>query len=115
MIKKILKLEGLAIFLAAIYFFYITDGTWLWFAILFLVPDLSMIGYLKDKRAGALLYNLGHNFFTAFVIIAFGLISNNEVIIHLGIILLAHVGIDRFFGFGLKYKENFKKTHFQKL
>lgn len=115
MVKNIVKLEGLAIFLAAIYFFYITEGAWLWFFVLFLVPDISMVGYLKDKRIGAILYNIVHNFFTAFLMIAFGLILKNLVLQHLGIILLAHVGFDRFFGYGLKYKDNFKSTHIQKL
>lgn len=115
MIKIILKLEGLAIFISSVYFFHLSDGTWMWFVVLFLAPDLSMIGYLKNKRVGAILYNLAHNFFTAFIMIAFALTINNEVILHLGIILLAHVGIDRFFGYGLKDQEDFKKTHMQKV
>lgn len=115
MVKIILKLEGLSIFIASLYFFYETRGTWLWFFILFLAPDLSMMGYLKGKRVGAILYNTAHNFFTSFLIITVGFLLNSEVTLHLGIILLAHVGIDRFFGYGLKYKEDFKITHLQKI
>jgi hypothetical protein len=31
------------------------------FLVLLFTPDISMIGYLKDKKLGAIFYNLGHN------------------------------------------------------
>ena len=34
--------------------------SWILFAILFLAPDLSMLGYLAGPRLGSALYNLGH-------------------------------------------------------
>jgi hypothetical protein len=54
MIVKILKFEGLVVFLACFYFYYRLDGSWLVFALLWLVPDISMAGYLKDKKTGAI-------------------------------------------------------------
>lgn len=115
MIRNIIRLEGLAVFIAAIYLFYLTKGTFLLFFILFLTPDISLLGYLKDKKVGALTYNFVHNYLVALILIAGGIFSHNNILLHFGIILLAHVAIDRFFGFGLKYTEDFKATHIQKL
>lgn len=115
-IRKTLQLEGLAIFLIAISFWGKMSGNWWLFLILFFTPDISMLGYLKDKKLGAMLYNLVHNFFLAFIILALGeAILNSQMVSLAGIILFAHVGLDRFLGFGLKYPTGFKSTHFQKL
>lgn len=43
MVKNIVRLEGLFIFLAAVYFFNIFSGNWILFLLLILVPDRSMI------------------------------------------------------------------------
>lgn len=74
-----------------------------------------MIGYLKDKRVGAITYNLGHNYILAAVIFLLGWCLNKNFPLGLGVIWAAHVGIDRFMGFGLKYFTNFKDTHLQKV
>lgn len=115
MVKYILKLEGLAILLFSLYFYYLTQGNWVLFILLLLVPDISMAGYLSSKKIGAITYNLMHNFFTGFGVVTLGFLFNQTLIQQLGMILLAHVGMDRFFGFGLKYWDDFKKTHLQKV
>jgi hypothetical protein len=115
MVSLILKLEGLAVFAAALYFYWQFGGNWILFVLLLLAPDISMIGYLKDKSLGATIYNLGHNLVLALGIIFVGIYLANNLIVALGLILTAHVGIDRFFGFGLKYPTNFKDTHLQRL
>jgi Domain of unknown function (DUF4260) len=116
MVKKILRLEGLAFFLLALFFYYQLKGNWLLFIVLLFTPDISMIGYLKDKKLGAILYNLMHNYILSIAILLIGaILLRNMTIILLGIILLAHVGLDRFLGFGLKYPSNFKDTHLQKV
>jgi hypothetical protein len=75
-----------------------------------------MVGYLKDKELGALLYNLVHNYALALLLTALGvLIANNNTVSLIGIILIAHVGLDRALGYGLKYSTNFKDTHIQKV
>jgi len=116
MVKNILRLEGLFFFLTALYFYQLLHGDWILFIILLFTPDISMIGYLKDKKTGAILYNLVHNYILALLIIAIGLfIVENNTISLIGLILFAHVSIDRFFGYGLKYSTNFKDTHSQKV
>jgi len=116
MVKNILRLEGLFLFLTALYFYQLLQGDWILFIVLLFIPDISMIGYLKDKKIGAILYNLIHNYILALFIIAIGffIIKNNTISLF-GLILFAHISIDRLFGYGLKYSTNFKDTHAQKV
>ncbi|MEX0616928.1 MAG: DUF4260 domain-containing protein [Candidatus Woykebacteria bacterium] len=115
MVTWVLRIEGLAVLLASLYFYNYLSGGWLVFIILILAPDISMIGYLKDKMLGSITYNLAHNYILALVIIFTGIFAGNEFWTSLGLILSAHVGADRFLGFGLKYPTNFKDTHLLKL
>lgn len=115
MVKRILRLEGLLFFTTALLLYQQISGNWLVFALLILIPDVSMIGYLKSKQLGARIYNLGHNYILAFAVLVYGFLAADNFIVSLGLILTAHVGMDRFFGFGLKYSSNFKDTHIQKV
>jgi len=115
MVGKIIRIEGLIVFLGALYFYHVLNASWLLFVILLLAPDLSMVGYLKDKQTGALTYNLVHNFALAALLIGIGLFTSNKLLTSLGVILIAHIGADRFLGFGLKYASDFKDTHIQRL
>jgi hypothetical protein len=74
-----------------------------------------MLGYLKSKKLGTITYNLVHNYLLAIILIAIGVLWENVLLISLGLILSAHVGIDRLIGYGLKYPTHFKGTHLQKL
>lgn len=102
MIKSISKLEGLAIFLASVYFYNITSGNWVLFIALILVPDLAMLGFLRSRAFGSMTYNLVHNYAIGLAKVFLGIFIGNNFVVSLGIILLAHVGMDRFLGFGLK-------------
>jgi hypothetical protein len=115
MVKYIIRLEGLAVFITAVYFYHLFYRDWLAFALLLLIPDISMVGYFINKKLGALFYNLVHNYILGFSAAFFGFAFDNDLILFLGLIFLAHVGIDRFLGYGLKYPSGFKDTHIQKL
>ena len=115
MVAKLIRIEGLSVFLGALYFYHALNASWLLFVILILAPDLSMVGYLKDKETGALTYNLVHSFALAALLIGSGLFTGNTLLTSLGLILTAHIGADRFLGFGLKYATDFKETHIQRL
>lgn len=80
-----------------------------------LVPDISMIGYLIDKKLGAIIYNSVHNYILPFLIFLVGIHVENPYILLAAIVLMGHVGMDRMLGFGLKYPSNFKNAHTQKL
>ena len=109
----LLRLEGLTIFVAAIVAYAHQGGSaWLFLALLF-VPDVSMIGYLRNVRMGSYLYNAGHTYVTPILIIGAALYLNLPTVLLLGLILLAHNGMDRIMGYGLKYATTFKDTHMQ--
>jgi hypothetical protein len=113
--KMIVKLEGLLVLISCIYVYATYDYSWTSFLLLFLLPDVSIAGYLWGNRAGARIYNLFHTYLTSAFIVALGLIIHNDVMIQMGIIWMAHIGIDRFLGYGLKYVFHFKDTHINRL
>lgn len=63
----ILKLEGLALLATAIIAFHNPNASWGLFAAIFLAPYLFALGYLANRKVGALLYNAGHTYFIAFL------------------------------------------------
>ena len=115
MVKTLLKFEGLVIFIACLYFYNQIGVSWWLFILLWLLPDISMIGYLRDKQIGAIMYNFVHNYILALLVVLLGLWQGNNYIVSLGVILVSHIGLDRFLGYGLKYTSGFKDTHIQKL
>lgn len=112
-VRTLLQAEGLPIFVAGAVAFGALGGPWPAFVPLLLAPDVSMVGYLRDTRLGALTYNLGHNLVTAGVLLGLGLGSGVGWLAIAGSVALAHVGMDRLMGYGLKYPTTFKDTHFQ--
>ncbi len=115
MVKNILRIEGVLFFLISLYLFQLREQSWLIFILLLFTPDISMIGYLKNKKIGAVIYNLGHNYVLAIGLLILGSLTPNDWMVIYGIILFAHVSLDRALGFGLKYPGDFKDTHIQKV
>jgi len=60
--RALLRLEGLALFIGMTLLYYIWDGDWWVYALLFFVPDLSFAAYLSGPRFGALIYNAAHSY-----------------------------------------------------
>jgi len=60
--RTVLRLEGLALFIGMTLLYYIWDGDWWVYAVLFFVPDLSFAAYLSGPRFGALIYNTAHSY-----------------------------------------------------
>ncbi|CAN1488123.1 Protein of unknown function DUF4260 [Paracoccaceae bacterium] len=107
----VLRAEG-AMLLAAAALGYAQTGTgWGLFAVLFLVPDVFMLGYLRGPRMGAAIYNVGHSTILPFLVIGLGLMLPVTAMLAVGLIWMAHVGFDRAVGYGLKYGAGFKQTH----
>lgn len=48
MTTALLRLEGAALFVAALAGYWLSGASWGLFAVLILAPDLSMLGYLKS-------------------------------------------------------------------
>jgi hypothetical protein len=110
-ILSILRLEGVAAFIAGVALFLANGGPWLALIPLLLVPDVSMIGYLRDPRLGALLYNLVHNWALGLAVLGLGLLAGQSLLVLAGAVLIGHVGMDRAFGYGLKLPTSFQETH----
>jgi hypothetical protein len=79
----ILRLEGAAILLAATTAYAQISTDWTMFALLFLVPDISMVGYLAGRRIGATIYNVGHTTLSAILAIAIGWYFGVDVVVSL--------------------------------
>lgn len=109
--KLTLQLEELAMLLLGIYVFGFLYYDWWWFLVLFLAPDLGMIGYAFGNRAGAFLYNLCHHKGLAIMIYLAGFFFLDPVLQLIGVIMFSHAAFDRMVGYGLKYEKGFKYTH----
>jgi hypothetical protein len=104
-----LRLEGLMALLVATYLYAHEGGSWLAFAVLFLLPDVSLAGYIAGPRVGAALYNVAHSYVGP-LILAATLLSVGAGST-LALVWAAHIGFDRVLGYGLKYPSAFGDTH----
>jgi hypothetical protein len=109
--RLILRLEGLALLIVAAVLYWRLGASWWLFAILFLAPDLSMLGYLAGGRTGAIAYNAVHTLVGPLALALAGLLYPAFELITLALIWAAHIGFDRALGFGLKYEAGFGFTH----
>lgn len=113
--NRLVRFEGLTALAFAVWWYAAHGGNWAVFAALFLVPDISMLGYLWGPRVGAASYNLVHTYTTAGIVAGLGLATGHPLLVNLAVILTAHIGVDRLLGFGLKYPSGFNETHLQRL
>ena len=110
-IRWLIRLENVALAALAIILFAAVSGNWWLFAALILAPDLSILGYLKGPRIGALAYNAVHTWLAPALLAAVSLFGAGPVFVEIGLIWAAHIGIDRALGYGLKLPAGFKQTH----
>lgn len=107
----LLRLEGLAM-AAGSAFFYARSGTsWWLFGLLWLIPDLGMLGYLAGPGWGARSYNALHVYLGPATLAAFALAFRHPALMPFALIWFNHIGVDRLLGYGLKSPEAFKHTH----
>jgi hypothetical protein len=109
--KNIIRLEEAAMFALCLFGLFYLDAEWWYYPLLFLGPDISLVGYIAGNVAGALAYNLFHHKGVAIVIFVTGLYMGNYMFEVAGIILFGHSSMDRMFGYGLKLDRGFKYTH----
>jgi hypothetical protein len=107
----LLRLEGAGVLIASTCVYHWLHGSWLLFAVLFLVPDLSMVGYLIDARVGSITYNTIHTYLGPLLLAAYSLTGDHHAALLIALIWIAHIGFDRLLGYGLKYPTGFKDTH----
>lgn len=111
----LLRLEGTAVFTATLIAYGQNEFSWWMFILLLLTPDLAALGYLHSEAIGSLCYNFAHTYVLPIALGLFALLLNFELGFQLAIIWLAHIGLDRMVGYGLKYPNGFKQTHFNKV
>jgi hypothetical protein len=111
----LLRLEGGAVFIAAAAVYASQSGSALLFIALLFAPDLAMIGYLANPRIGAMAYNAVHTIVVPLALIGLTLWAGGQIGVLIGLIWLAHIGMDRTLGYGLKYASAFKDTHLQRV
>ena len=106
-----LRAEGLMVLALSVLLYRHLGSRWWIFVVLFLAPDLCMLAYLINTRIGALAYNVIHSYVLPLVIAMVAVAVHRPGIASLLCIWGAHIGFDRFLGYGLKYQTAFKKTH----
>lgn len=104
------RLEGLVVLAFGIAAYAWLGQSWLVFGLLFLAPDLFMLGYLRSAPVGALTYNLGHTYVAPALLALLGFLVG-PLAFGLAAIWVAHIGFDRMLGYGLKLNGGFEQTH----
>jgi hypothetical protein len=106
-----LKLEWAFIAAGMALAFAAAGGSWLLFALLVLVPDLSMLGYLAGPRLGSLAYNLAHSLVGPAALLTVAWFASRDPVLEIAIIWAFHIAVDRSLGYGLKLPTSFRDTH----
>ena len=112
---RLLRLEGLALFVGALIVYFDQGYGWPLLVVLFLAPDLSFASYLAGARTGSWVYNAAHTTVGPIALAAVGVFNNTDWCVQLALIWLAHIGLDRLLGYGLKYPTAFKDTHLDRV
>jgi hypothetical protein len=108
----LLRLEGLAVAAISAVLYARTGSSWWLFGALWLVPDLSMLGYVTGRPCwGARIYNTFHSYLLPGLLALFALLLPTHALLPIALIWFNHIGVDRLLGFGLKYSDGFGFTH----
>jgi hypothetical protein len=105
-----IRTDAAALFVVILWACRATHGSWMWFFALFLVPDLSMLGYLFGPRVGAMTYNTGHLYAWPVGMLAAGLASHTPWATTAALSWTAHIAFDNVVGYGLKTPTGFEHT-----
>lgn len=110
-VRLILRLEGLCVLIAALLAYSKLGYSWGTFALFFLTPDISILGYIAGSGFGATAYNTAHSYIGALLCIVTGFFLPAPILLCAGVIWCAHIGFDRALGYGIKYPAGFGFTH----
>jgi len=110
-LRTLLRLKGLTLFAGMTLLYAVWGGSWWVYALVFLAPDLSFAAYLAGPKVGAIIYNAAHSYMAPMALMTTGFGTNSPLTLSIAMIWLAHIGIDRALGYGLKYSAGFGFTH----
>jgi hypothetical protein len=108
--RLLLRVEALAVLILSVVAYQRLHGSWILFALLLLVPDVSLAGYAINPRVGAAAYNVFHSYVSPALLALVGAVTGASVL-PVCAIWVAHIGMDRVLGFGLKFPTAFESTH----
>lgn len=111
--RTLIRLEEFSIFCLSVFLLFklgLSFGWWL-NILLFLSPDIGMLGYAVNTKVGAVTYNLLHHKAVAAIVLVAGILQGDDYLLFAGLILFAHSSFDRVLGFGLKYSDDFRHTN----
>ena len=110
-VRTLLRLEAFAVASLTIAAYAHIGGKWWLFAVLWLVPDLSMLGYRINACWGARSYNAAHTYVLPAVLAGVAYALHADALVPIAIIWTNHIAVDRLLGYGLKYGNAFGWTH----
>jgi hypothetical protein len=113
--RALLHAEGATVFAASTALYFHGDRAWWLYLLLALAPDLSMLAYAGGARVGAVGYDAAHTYVVPVALGAGGLLGGSDALVAVALIWLAHIGVDRAVGYGLKYETGFRDTHLQRV
>lgn len=108
---KAQRVEGAGVAAAALGVLWWLDAGLLTIAVFALAPDISMLGYLRNPRVGAAIYNAVHVYIGPLALGAVGLWLGGDLAPVIAATWVAHIGVDRAVGYGLKFPDTFDHTH----
>lgn len=109
--RVLLRLEGFAMLVAAVVGYDAIGAGWGFFALVLLLPDLALVGYLAGPRTGAFAYNAVHTYVGPAGLAVLAYLGVAPQAWRVCLIWLAHIGMDRTLGLGLKFPSAFQHTH----
>ena len=109
--SHLLRTEEALLLIATLFTYHHLHYNWLLFALLFLTPDLFMLGYLLNARVGAASYNIAHTLTIPLAVLLTSYLQHWRLPTAVALIWTAHIAFDRLLGYGLKYPTFFKDTH----
>ncbi|WP_341360521.1 DUF4260 domain-containing protein [Georgenia sp. M64] len=87
------------------------DFAWWWLFAVFLLWDLSMVGYIASPRVGAISYNVGHSYLGPAALLALTWAGDARWPAFVALTWAFHIAVDRLLGYGLKFTDRFTHTH----
>jgi hypothetical protein len=109
--RALLRVEAVAVLGASLIAYREIGASWPLFALLLLVPDVALVGYLGGPRIGAIAYNALHTYAGPAALAALcyvDVVPDGWAIV---LIWVAHIAMDRGLGLGLKFASAFRDTH----
>jgi hypothetical protein len=110
-ITALLRIEGFVLLAGAVAVYAALGGNWWLFAVLLLAPDLAMLGALAGQAAGARIYNAAHSYAVPAALGGAAWFAGADWLLAVALIWVAHIGMDRAVGYGLKYPGLDGHTH----